>query len=82
MPVDDANRVKVTECQGELRQIKLDVILSEHDLLGEPGEQVTTAEKVENQIEFTLGLKIVRLQNVLPYLIFSHVPEMHIGAGR
>ena len=54
----------MTECQGELRQIKLDIILSEHDLLGEPGEEVATAEKVENQVEFTLGLKIVMLQNV------------------
>ena len=64
LPVDDANRVKMTECQGELRQIKLDIILSEHDLLGEPGEEVATAEKVENQVEFALGLKIVMLQNV------------------
>ena len=57
LPVNDANRVKMTECQGELCQIKLDIVLSKHDLLGEASEQVTATEKVENQIKFTLRLK-------------------------
>ena len=58
MPVDDANRVKVTKGQCELRQIELDIVLREHDLLGEPGEEVTPTKKVKNQIQFTLSLKI------------------------
>lgn len=69
MPVDDANRMKVTECQGELCQIKLDIVLSEHHLLGEPSEEVTPAEKVENKIKFTLSLKSVILRNIC---IFAH----------
>ena len=57
MPVDDANRVKVTKGQCELRQIELDIVLGEHNLLGESGEEITATEKVEDKIEFTLGLK-------------------------
>ena len=58
MPVDDANRVKVTEGQRELRQIELDGVLSEHTLLGEPGEEVAPTEKVKDQIKFTLSLEV------------------------
>ena len=65
MPVDDANRVKVTKGQCELRQIELDIVLREHDLLGEPGEEVTPAKKVKNQIQFTLSLKIKILASLL-----------------
>ena len=48
----------MTEGQGKLCQIELDIVLREHDLLGETSEEVTAAEKVENQVKFTLGLKI------------------------
>ena len=58
MPVDDANRVEMTEGQRELRQIELDIVLREHDLLGEPGKEVAPTEKVKDQIKFTLSLEV------------------------
>ena len=59
--VNDPHRVKVTESQSQLGQVELDVLLSEHHLLGESREQVTAAEKVQNQVEFAFSLKIERL---------------------
>ena len=56
IPVDDPDRVEVTESQGQLGQIELDVVLGEHDLLGKSGEQVPTAEKVQDQVEFAFSL--------------------------
>ena len=47
----------MTQSKSELRQIELDIVLGEHNLLGEPSEEVTAAKKVEDQIKFTLGLK-------------------------
>ena len=47
----------MTQSKSELRQIELDIIFGKHDLLGESGEEITAAEKVEDKIEFTLGLK-------------------------
>ena len=32
VPVDDSNRVEVVECQRQLSQVELDVLLGEHDL--------------------------------------------------
>ena len=57
LPVDDAHRVEVTERQGQLRQVELDVFLREHHLLGEAREEVAAAEEVQNQVELALGLE-------------------------
>ena len=59
IPVDDPDRVKVTESQGQLGQVELDIVLGEHDLLGQSGEQVPTAEKVQDQVELAFSLNKV-----------------------
>ena len=46
----------MVECQGQLGQIELDVLLGEHHLLGEPGEEVPTSQEVQDQVELALSL--------------------------
>ena len=48
--------MEVVECQSQLRQIELDVLLGEHHLLGEPGEEVPTSQEVQDQVELALSL--------------------------
>ena len=59
----------MTQSQGKLRQIELDIVLSEHNLLGEPGEEITAAKKVEDKIKFTLGLKKQKKIIIAKYLL-------------
>ena len=55
--VDDADEVEMVQGQGQLREVELDVLLCEHDLLGEPGEEVPTSKELQHQVEFALSLK-------------------------
>ena len=56
IPVDDPDRVKVTEGQGQLGQVELDVLLGEHDLFGQSREEIPATEKVQDQVELAFGL--------------------------
>ena len=47
----------MTESQSQLRQVELYVVLCEHDLFGQSGEQVSTTETVENQVQISLSLE-------------------------
>ena len=49
----------MTESESQLRQVELDVILGEHDLLGQSGEQISAAEKVEDQVQLAFSLKLI-----------------------
>ena len=72
----------MTKGQRELRQIELDIVLREHDLLGEPGEEVTPAKKVKDQIQFTLSLKIKIFASLLILRRYEvYLPGMHTGAA-
>ena len=51
--------MKMTESESQLRQVELDVILREHDLLGQSGEQISAAEKVEDQVQLAFSLKLI-----------------------
>ena len=68
-PVDDAHRVEVAEGQGELRQVELDIVLREHHLLGQPGEEVATPQEVQDQVQ--LALRLQWLNDVWLTCIFS-----------
>ena len=48
IPIDNPHRVQVTESQCQLGQVELDIVLGEHDLLRQSGEEVPAAEKVED----------------------------------
>ena len=73
-PVDDAHRVEVAEGQGELRQVELDIVLREHHLLGQPGEEVATPQEVQDQVQ--LALRLQWLNDVRLTYIFSLIIEL------
>jgi hypothetical protein len=43
--------------QNQFGHVEFHVLFGEHDLFGQTTKQVTTAQKVENQVEFALGLE-------------------------
>ena len=47
----------MAEGQGELRQVELDIVLREHHLLGQPGEEVATPQEVQDQVQLALCLQ-------------------------
>ena len=72
--------MEVAEGQGELRQVELDIVLREHHLLGQPGEEVATPQEVQDQVQLTLGLQWlndVRLTYIFS-LIIDLLPERRI----
>lgn len=45
--------------EGQLSQIKLDVLLGEHDFLGEAREKVAAPKKVQDEVQFAVRLECV-----------------------
>ena len=65
IPVDNSHGVKVTESQGQLGQVELDVVLGEHHLFRQSCEEIPATEKVQDQVQFAFGLnKAVRIEKV------------------
>ena len=52
----------MAEGQGELRKVELDIVLGEHHLLGQSGEQVSAAKKVQDQVELAFSLVICKIR--------------------
>ena len=56
--------MEVVQSESQLRQVELDVLLGEHDLLGEPGEEVPASQEVQDQVELALSLSNKFLLNL------------------
>ena len=65
IPVENASRMKVTECLNKLRCVNSHTLLWESVLRSQVSEELTAVEEVDDQIQFCLCLeRIIKLYDV------------------